>query len=78
MDCQKMTPIVYGLRDKYSTCMIMQRVNFHAESAWRELLWPIGTPEFVLLNSTEEVIYRWFGITEEKEFAAVLDPLCGS
>ena len=73
-----MEPIVYGLKDKYSSCMDMHRVNFHAKSAWQELLFPIGTPEFVLLNSSEEIIYRWFGITEEKEFTVVIDPLCGS
>lgn len=71
-----MEPIVYGLRDKYSSCMRMQRVNFHAKSEWHELLSPIGTPEFVLLKSSEEIIYRWFGITEEAEFSAVIDPLC--
>lgn len=73
-----MEPIVHGLEDKYSSCMSMKRVNFHAASTWRELLSPIGTPEFVLLNSAEEIIYRWFGVTETEEFAAVLDPLCGS
>lgn len=78
MDCRKMEPIVYGLKDKYSSCMIMQRVYFHAESDWKELLSPIGTPEFVLLRASKEIIYRWFGITEEQEFASVLDPLCGS
>jgi hypothetical protein len=73
-----MEPIVHGLEDQYSSCMSMKRVNFHAKSAWRELLSPIGTPEFVLLDSSEEIIYRWFGVTEAEEFAAVLDPLCGS
>ena len=58
--------------------MNMQRVNFHAKSTWHELLSPIGTPEFVLLDAAEEIIYRWFGITEEEAFAAVIDPLCGS
>jgi hypothetical protein len=58
--------------------MSMQRVNFHAKSTWHELLSPIGTPEFVLLDSSEEIIYRWFGVTEAEEFAAVLDPLCSS
>lgn len=72
-----MEPIVYGLRDKYSSCMSMQRVNFHARSEWQEFLSPIGTPEFVLLDSAREIIYRWIGITEEAEFAAVIDPLCG-
>jgi hypothetical protein len=73
-----MEPIVHGLEDKYGSCMSMQRVNFHAKSMWRDLLSPIGTPEFVLLDSSEEIIHRWFGVTEADEFAAVLDPLCGS
>ena len=77
MDCRKMEPIVHGLKEKYSSCMSMNRVNFHARSEWREMLSPIGTPEFVLLSSSKEIIYRWFGYTEEEEFAAVLDPLCG-
>mgnify|MGYP003417642253 CR=1 FL=1 len=77
MDCRKMEPIVHGLKESYGGCMSMRRVNFHARSEWHELLSPIGTPEFVLLNSSREVIYRWFGYTEETEFAAVLDPLCG-
>ncbi len=73
-----MEPIVHGLEDKYGSCMSMQRVNFHAKSTWRELLSPIGTPEFVLLDSSEEIIHRWFGVTDEEEFAVILDPLCGS
>jgi hypothetical protein len=72
-----MEPIVHGLEDKYSSCMSMQRVNFHSKSAWGEALSPIGTPEFVLLYSSEEIIYRWFGVTEAEEFAAVLNSLCG-
>ena len=72
-----MEPIVHGLKEKYSSCMSMERVNFHTESAWRELLSPIGTPEFVLLDSAKQILYRWFGYTEETEFAAVLDPRCG-
>lgn len=78
MDCRKMEPIVYGLKKNYSSCMIMQRVNFHTSSEWKDLLSPIGTPEFVLLNSSKEIIYRWFGYTEAEEFASVLDPLCGT
>jgi hypothetical protein len=78
MDCRKMEPIVHGLKDKYSSCMNLQRVNFHAHSTWHELLTPIGSPEFVLLDSSKEVIQRWFGVTEEEEFTAVLDPLCSS
>jgi hypothetical protein len=73
-----MEPIVYGLKENYSHCMSLQRVNFHAKSAWHEMLFPIGTPEFVLLDSSKEILYRWFGVTEESEFTAVLNPLCGS
>jgi hypothetical protein len=71
-----MEPIVHGLKEKYSSCMTINRVNFHAKSAWRELLSPLGTPEFALLNSAKQIIYHWFGYTEAEEFARVLDPLC--
>jgi hypothetical protein len=78
MDCREMVPIVHGLENKYSSCMNMQRVHIHAKSVWHELLSPVGAPEFVLLRSSEEIIHRWSGYTEAEEFAAVLDPLCGS
>jgi hypothetical protein len=51
-------------------------VNFHKQSAWHELLFPIGSPEFALLTSSKEIIYRWFGVVEPEEFAEILDPLC--
>jgi hypothetical protein len=76
MECRQMESIVYGLKANYSHCMSMERVNFHAASEWRELLSPLGTPEFVLLDSAGSVIQRWFGVTEAEEFAAVLDPRC--
>ena len=76
MDCREMVPIVHGLTEKYSGCMSLQRVPIHAKSVWHELLSPVGAPEFVLLRSSKEIIHRWSGVTEEKEFAAVLDPLC--
>lgn len=71
-----MEPIVHGLKTKYSSCMAMERVNFHHHTSWHELLFPSGSPEFALLDSDEQIIYRWIGFTEEQEFAAVLDPLC--
>ena len=77
MDCRTMEPIVHGLKEKYSSCISMNRVNFHANSEWRELLSPIATPEFVLLDASKQILYRWFGYTDAEEFAAVLDPLCG-
>lgn len=76
MDCRKVEPIVHGLKETYGNCMSMSRVDFHARSEWTDLLSPIGTPEFVLLDSHKQVIYRWFGYTTEAEFAAVIDPLC--
>ena len=72
-----MDPIVNGLKKEYAGCIKMERVNFHVWSSWHELLYPVGTPEFGLLNSSKEVLYRWFGVVEKEEFAAVLDPLCG-
>jgi len=53
-------------------------VNYHEETPWRELLFPLGSPEFALLDSSKEVIYKWFGVTEPEEFAEILDPLCSS
>ncbi|HEX9840837.1 MAG TPA: hypothetical protein VGA72_15920 [Anaerolineales bacterium] len=58
--------------------MSVKRVNFHARSDWHELLTPLASPEFALLDSSKQLIQRWFGVTEKEEFAAVLDPLCGS
>jgi len=78
MDCRQMEPIVHGLEKKYSSCMSVKRVNFHARSDWHELLTPLASPEFALLDSSKQLIQRWFGVTEKEEFAAVLDPLCGS
>lgn len=71
-----MEPIVDGIKKKYASCIDFVRVNFHAETPWHELLFPIGSPEFTLLTASKEVIYRWFGYTEADEFAKVLDPLC--
>ena len=73
-----MEPIVYGLKNKYASCMTLERVNFHQWTLWHELINPLATPEFALLDSSKQVLHRWFGFTEEDEFAALLDPLCGS
>ena len=71
-----MEPIVHGLEEKYRNCMSVQRVHIHAKTPWHKLLLPVGVPEFVLLESSDELIHRWFGFTEAEEFAAILDPLC--
>ncbi len=71
-----MKPIVDGIKNTYNRCMKLERVNFHERSAWRDLLFPFATPEFVLLDSQNNILYRWFGSVEADEFAAVLDPLC--
>ena len=73
-----MEPIVHGLKRKYASCMTVERVNFHQWTEWHELIYPLATPEFALLDSSKQVLHRWFGFTEEDEFAALLDPLCGS
>ena len=57
--------------------MTLERVNFHKWTSWHELIYPQASPEFALLDSSKEIIYRWFGVTEEEDFAALLDPLCG-
>ena len=73
-----MEPIVHGLKNKYASCMTLERVNFHQRTAWHELILPLASPEFALLDSSKQIIHRWFGVTEEEEFLALLDPLCGS
>lgn len=71
-----MVPIVNGLEKKYTSCMQFEQVNFHDRTPWHDLLSPMGSPEFVLLTASQDVIHRWFGFTAEDEFSAVLDPLC--
>jgi len=73
-----MDPIVHGLRKKYASCFKFEHVNYHEATAWRDLLAPIGSPEFALLDASKQVLHRWFGVTPEEEFSAVLDPLCFS
>ena len=72
-----MVPIVHELKKKYAGCIQLERVNFHDQTPWHELLSPFGSPEFDLLTASKDLIHRWFGVTEEEEFSAVLDPLCG-
>ena len=73
-----MDPIVHGLKNKYAGCMTLERVNFDKWTTWHDLIFPLASPEFALLDSSKQLIQRWFGVTEKDEFAAVLDPLCGS
>ena len=73
-----MNPIVDGIEKKYRHCMKLERVNYHGQTAWHELLFPIGSPEFALLDSSKNVLYRWSGVTPEEDFSALLDPLCFS
>jgi len=71
-----MEPIVNGLKKKYKSCMTLERVNFHQWTPWHDLIYPLASPEFALLDSSKQIIYRWFGVTEEEEFSDVLNPLC--
>jgi hypothetical protein len=71
-----MQPIVNGIREQYMSCIKVKKVNFHAESRWHELIGPIGSPEFALLDENKDILYRWIGLTEKEEFEAVLGPLC--
>lgn len=72
-----MDPIVNGIKKEYLGCMQVERVNFHKWSTWHDLLSPLGSPEFDLLDSSKKVLYRWFGVVDKEEFSAILDPLCG-
>jgi len=71
-----MRPIVNGLKKEYQVCMVVERVPFHSETYWGNLIDPIGTPEFALLDSSENILYRWVGFTEKEEFTMILDSLC--
>ena len=73
-----MNPIVDGIKKKYMHCLKLERVNYHGRTTWHELLFPIGSPEFALLDSSKNVLYRWAGVTPKEDFSAVLDPLCFS
>lgn len=72
-----MEPIVHGIKKTYASCMKVERVNFHEWTEWHELLFPIASPEFDLLDESKEVLFRWVGYTDKEEFTSVLDPLCG-
>ena len=56
--------------------MKLERVNYHEWTPWHELLFPIGSPEFALLDSAKQVIYHWFGVIPVEDFSEILDPLC--
>ena len=71
-----MDPIVNGIKKKYSQCMNVERVNYHQDSPWHELIGPLASPEFALLDASENILYRWFGVIEAEEFSEILDPLC--
>jgi hypothetical protein len=73
-----MQPIVNGIRKQYKACLKTERVNFNSQTHWHELIGPIGTPEFTLLDRSEKIIYRWVGLTDREEFTAVMDSICGS
>ena len=72
-----MDPIVHGIKNKFSACIKLERVNFHDRTPWHDLLAPLASPEFALLDSQNTILYRWFGAVAEEEFTAVLNPLCG-
>lgn len=72
-----MIPIVNGLKQAYQTCLTVDHVNFHADTPLHQALRPFGSPEFILLDAAEAILYRWFGRTERAEFDDVLGPLCG-
>jgi hypothetical protein len=78
MDCRQMIPIVNGLKKKYAACITLERVNFHEKTSWHELVYPLATPEFVLLDSSMQILHRWFGVVDTEQFTSVLDPLCNS
>jgi hypothetical protein len=73
-----MHPIVNGIESQYSSCLVVERVSFHTDSYFENLIGPLGTPEFALLDLNDSILHRWAGFTEPEEFAEVLDPICKS
>jgi len=71
-----MEPVVNRLVKDYRNCLQFEHVNYHRPSQWHELVFPVGSPEFALLDASRNVLYRWFGVTEREEFDKVLKPLC--
>jgi len=71
-----MEPTVRGLTKRYSGCLVLERVNFHAQTAWSEKINPLGSPEFALVDAAGAILYRWSGVTERESFDEVLQPLC--
>jgi hypothetical protein len=37
-----MDPIVHGMKQKYESCITVERVNYHARTEWYELVLPVG------------------------------------
>ena len=71
-----MDPIVHGITERYKNCLRSERTNFHQWSDWHEIVYPVASPEFALLDADHHVLYRWFGVVEADEFMEVLEPLC--
>lgn len=76
MDCREMEPTVRGLTQRYRSCLTLERVNFHAVTAWSEKINPLGSPEFALVDATGTLLYRWSGVTPPESFDEILQPLC--
>ena len=71
-----MDPIVHGVVKHYLGCLTLVRVNFHSRTPWHEKLFPLATPEFALLDSSGQILHRWFGFTEAEAFDEILQPFC--
>jgi len=71
-----MDPIVHGITRQYTSCLNLERVNFHLRSAWIDRIGPLAAPEFALVNAEGKLLYRWSGYTDAATFDGVLEPLC--
>lgn len=72
-----MQPIVHGIQKQFRSCLKVERVYFLSDTLWHNLIGPLGTPEFALVDRDRNVLRRWIGLTERSEFEAVIAPLCG-
>ena len=71
-----MEPIVYEVKKQYKNCIQVERVNYHVWTSWHELIAPLVSPEFALLDGQKNILHRWFGVIEKVGFTEILNSLC--
>jgi hypothetical protein len=67
-------PIVDGVLKEYKSYRLLARVDFHSKTKWHEMLSLFGVLDFVLMDASEKMLYRWIGFTEKEGFVYIIDP----